>query len=553
MIRYLRARLRPSRAARPGSPWDEILERGVPERLANAAGTRVLCATSVGGHPVARAVDSLVAMALWLRGAEPTLLLCDGALPACEQCAYVEFPSPDEFVRTGPQGRLCGPCFGAGRSYYEPLPIPLRRYREYLDDGEAARAVEQAATFGLDECFSFERDGLRLGEQSRAGTLRFFGKADLTTEPADLVLATARRYAAGALVGAAVAERVFADLRPDCVVAHHGVYVPQGVLGEVARRDGIRVVNWGPAYRNTTAIYSHGDTYHRTFIDEPVEAWDERRLTAEEEDELLRYLAERRLGRGDWAWITPEAALRPDWQERDRLLAELELDPARPIFGLLTNVLWDAQLYYEGQVFADMLDWLWASIDHVASRPDHQLVIRIHPHEIKHGNRQPVLDEITRRYPELPANVRVVPPDHTFNTYALMGLCDAVLLYGTKTGVELAPLGQRVVVGGEAWARGKGFTYDVGSRDEYGSLLDDLAAAKEQRLDDEQVARARRYAFHYFFRRMIPVSSLDPDKGFPPEPAVESLDDLLPGRDPGLDVICDGILNGAPFEYEGPR
>jgi hypothetical protein len=28
---------------------------------------------------------------------------------------------------------------------------------------------------------------------------------------------------------------------------------------------------------------------------------------------------------------------------------------------------------------------------------------------------------------------------------------------------------------------------------------------------------------------------------------------LLPGRDPGLDVLSDGILNGAPFIYPAER
>jgi hypothetical protein len=43
---------------------------------------------------------------------------------------------------------------------------------------------------------------------------------------------------------------------------------------------------------------------------------------------------------------------------------------------------------------------------------------------------------------------------------------------------------------------------------------------------------------------------MEPMQAWPPyRIAIERLDDLLPGRDAGLDVICDGILAGSPFVY----
>jgi hypothetical protein len=356
----------------------------------------------------------------------------------------------------------------------------------------------------------------------------------------------ARRYAAGAIVAARVAGAALERLDPECVVAHHGVYVPQGVLGEVARKAGVRVVNWGVSYRNTTIIASHEDTYHRTMMSEPHDLWD-RPLSDTEEAELLDYLETRRRGRGDWTWVTPEAALRPEVQQREVLVEELGLDPALPIVGLLTNVLWDAQLYYEANAFGDMLEWLWTTLDYFVDHQDLQLIVRIHPHEVKIGNRQPVAREIARRYPTLPPTIKVIPHDHPYNTYALMSLCRAVLIYGTKTGVELTPFGTPVVVSGDAWIRGKGLTTDVSSREEYLAALDGLAVMEP--LPPEVVTRARRYAYHYFLRRMIPLRSLDPDA---PTPAhrIETAEEVLPGADPGLDVVCDGILDGTPFVFD---
>jgi hypothetical protein len=87
--------------ARP-SPWAELFARGVPTRYDEGGGKRVLLATSVGGHPVAGVIDGLLGVALWLRGAEPAFLLCDGALDACEMCSYDSFERQRDFVRNGP-------------------------------------------------------------------------------------------------------------------------------------------------------------------------------------------------------------------------------------------------------------------------------------------------------------------------------------------------------------------------------------------------------------------------------------------------------------------
>ena len=53
------------------------------------------------------------------------------------------------------------------------------------------------------------------------------------------------------------------------------------------------------------------------------------------------------------------------------------------------------------------------------------------------------------------------------STYALMSLCNAAIIYGTKMGVELTSVGLPVIVAGEAWIRNKGLTHDASSPEEY--------------------------------------------------------------------------------------
>jgi hypothetical protein len=127
-----------------------------------------------------------------------------------------------------------------------------------------------------------------------------------------------------------------------------------------------------------------------------------------------------------------------------------------------------------------------------------------------------------------------------------MSTCDTVLVYGTKMSIELPCWGIPVVVAGEAWVRGKGFTTDVSSLEEYQHILSSLPM--RERLSKEKVQMARRYAYHIFYRRMIPVKFAKKNHRLVPFAyEVNSLVDLAPGADPVLDIICDGILSGSPF------
>jgi hypothetical protein len=197
-----------------------------------------------------------------------------------------------------------------------------------------------------------------------------------------------------------------------------------------------------------------------------------------------------------------------------------------------------------------MLEWVVSTIEWFATRPDLQLIVRVHPAELRSSlvSRQPIVAEIRRRFPTLPSNVFIIGPESQVSTYAVMSRCNAVLIYGTKTGVELASIGIPVIVAGEAWIRNKGITMDAASAADYFALLERLPLPAA--MPKAQVERARRYAFHFFFRRMIPLEFMQPSKDdVPYRVSLRSFRELAPGQSRGLDVICDGILHDRPFTY----
>jgi hypothetical protein len=504
---------------------------------------RVLIACNIGGHGPASMMESMLAAALSVRDADVEIVLCDGVLPGCLRAQRNEASDPAILVGRKLVETLCPGCLWRGRSMFEPLGLKVHFLSELVTQGEREEARRTAAAINLDEIPSFKLDGLAVGEHARAGALRYFARGDLEGEPeGEAVL---RRFFEASLVSVAAYQRLLEKERFDVAVFHHGLYIPQGPIGEVCRRLKVRVVNWFVAYRANSFIFSHDDTYHHTLMSEPTSVWETMRWGEQQSADIERYLKSRWHGTRDWIGFHEKPS-----EDARTYLRAAGLDFSKPIIGMLTNVVWDAQLHYPANAFPSLIDWVMETIAWFAKRPDLQLLIRIHPAEIRGTvkSRQPMAEEIAKRFPNIPSNVFVIPPESDISTYAAIELCDCALIYGTKMGVELTAVGIPTIVAGEAWIKNKGLTLDASSQAEYFALLERLPLRK--RLDSEAVDRAKKYAYHFFFRRMMPLSFMKRDKSaLFYKVDIASADDLAPGRNLTLDRICDGILEQKPFVH----
>ena len=500
------------------------------------SGPRVLLATSMGGFNHGAVTDKALAIALTLRGAKVELFLCDGA-PACH-LTKIGKESPERIVQTDLRTR-CSVCSQTGAQLMAPLGLRVVTLSQLATNNDELEAEAWAKGFDATAPKGAITGAWNLEEHALAGALRYFARDELSSEP--LGPQVARKFAKSAMLTARAVDRLLAADRYEVVCANHGIYVPQGVIGEVARARGVRVVNWNPAYRRHCFIFSHGDTYHHTMISEPVSAWQGMDLTSARRERIARSLRDRRQASGDWIWFN-----RAQDASRDEITAKLGLD-ARPIVLALTSVVWDACLHYESNAFASMADWMIDTIAYFEARPDLQLVVRIHPAEMSGfvKSRARMSDIIANAFAELPQNVTIVSAEDPLSTYSLIDEANAVIVYSTKTGIEASAQGLPVIVAGEAWIRNKGFSYDADSPHAYRALLDTLPF--QEPMSEYARERALRYAYHFFFRRMIELPFLAEAGAAKFEIHVDELDCLGPGSHAGLDCVCDGILTGSAF------
>lgn len=282
--------------------------------------------------------------------------------------------------------------------------------------------------------------------------------------------------------------------RPDAVITPNGSILEFGVLYQAARHLDIPVATFEFGEQNYRMWMAQNDDVMRQ---DTTALWNARNLPLTEgEWARIRTMFEARQGARVWQTFERQ------WQTADskgaqQIRAELHLDD-RPLAFLPTNVLGDS-LTLGRQLFMGMTEWIRRNIAWFGDHPEYQLVVRVHPGE-QIGWGPSTFDLLQAAFPELPANVRVLPADYKINSYDLVDAARVGLVYTTTMGMEMAMSGLPVTVTGQTHYRGKGFTLDPESWEQYietlqGALLDPAA----YRPDQDAVTRAWTYAYRFFF------------------------------------------------------
>lgn len=284
--------------------------------------------------------------------------------------------------------------------------------------------------------------------------------------------------------------------RPDVVILPNGLILEFGAIFQAARYLEIPVVS-----------YEFGEQRERIWLarNQPVMLQETEALWAARRQQPF---AEAQRAQVQELFASRQAAdlfnnFYRRWQDLpaeggEAVRAKLGLD-GRPVVLLAANVIGDSLTLGRAAFTSDMSTWLHRSLAFFAARPDVQFVLRVHPGE-KNLDGPSVADLVSVQLPELPENVRVVAAGDPVNTYDLVAIADLGLVYTTTVGLEMAMSGLPVIVAGRTHYRGKGFTLDPASWEDYFAVLEaclaDLPAA---RLTPEQIDTAWHYAYRFFF------------------------------------------------------
>ena len=472
-----------------------------------------------------------LAQALMKRGADCAVATCGGAQPVCEIDWREKVPVP-----------YCGRCRASVLDLAKAAGVPSYTVADSFER-ESVRTVESTvASLPVDSLAEFQWNDSAIG-RAALGNARwklrthFVDRHPKGREAMVDFVRSGIRWTDGM-------TRILDRYRPDVVVMLNGMFLPERLTAELATERGARLVFFERGRDAGSVFLSHERAAPKYDISA---AWDDagQESLLPHEDEAITQLVGRR-SRGEKVIETYWAA---GETEKSPLAEVLNIpDPSR-VAVLYTNVIWDTAMQDRDIVFPDMFAWLERAIDLFAKRPDWTLIVRVHPAETQLTGRESydrVADWIAKKYPQPPRNLRVVPPAQPIDSYALMRLARIGLVYASTAGLELALHNVPLVVAGDAHYRGKGFTYDPVSADAFDETVSALLESRPSG-NGESSALARKYAHLFFLRRTFPASVVAEPVYARPRLAYSELDQLDPGKNPTLDVICEGILTGSEF------
>lgn len=463
----------------------------------------VLVATGIPGFVDAAIIESVLGRAFVNNGKNVCYVVCQGVLPACHLVKFRKVGSIDSLLSGNWKKVICTNCVHRAGVFKHNGSIVVT-LDEMLNDDDRDFITKSINGKSRKELSEFSLYGINIAEHARSGALRFLaiGNAQLEERYEDVF----KIYLEASILTLIAFKRILEKTRKiEVAYLNHGIYTPQGVFNDLLKQFKINFYTWNMGYRIGTVLFSRSDTYHKTMIKND-DSWRSFDFDEEKEKTISEYLSIRASGTQDWVSFSRNSI---------PVGSVISSFPSKYV-SLFTNVNWDAQIHFENSIFESHLDWVVKTINYFRELPDVGLVIRVHPAEF-HGatpSRQRLADDLKRIYTVLPANVILILPDNKISSYELALNSTYSIVYGSKMGIELPAMGCRVIVAGDSWAKGKGFTYDCVSEDDYlkllGNLLDDT-----HKFDIQKQYLAKRYSYYYFFKRLVNIRGLEKNDNGP--------------------------------------
>ena len=512
---------------------EEIGRRSVEVDRSQQSGSPRILFFTFRGWSTHVAWDTTIAAALRLRGADVRFFTCGKRVPLCEIATHhASPPTPCN---------LCAPYIHRAMTAWN---FPLLRLRDLIAADEIETIRRQIVSIPFQKYGEFEAEGLPVGKLVTTSVRWFLCSGTINDD--SLARRTYRDFLTSGVIIARVGARLLDTVRPDKLYLLNGLFAAERIMLELARARGLPVVTYEGGFMPDTLVFAHNRIAPYYELDDEWQHYAHIPLTAAQVIQLDEYLFARKSGSKDAAKYFPSIE-----KDEQVIRRRLGLRGDRRLAVAFTNILWDSAILDRDRAFAGMLDWLDETISHFASREDMQFVIRIHPAEVRlamQETREQVAQALGARYSQLPAHIKIIPPESDLSSYMLMRMADVGLVYTSTAGLEMALDGKPVIVAGLTHYAGKGFTCDVSSHAQYRDLLGGLGDLKP--LSAEAIEQARRYAYLFFFRFMLPFSPITMLPRGRLRFNFETLGDLRPGHWRELDLLCDAILNDKPFIRE---
>lgn len=488
------------------------------------------------------AYEGTIARACQMRGANVEYLLCDGALPECDQhwdsCVDYRHRPLD----------LCKRCQAKAKTNIAELNLSHRWLGEFVSDTEREYAFDWAQSLStsdmLDACFM----GYPLGNLVLSSMNSYFRQYPPEMSNWHVINVYRGFLFSAAIVTIGLLNYTEAHAIDSALLYNSRISLTR-IAFEILQGRGIRVLT------HETPFYQRGHMNvkpnARCWSIDPFTKfwwmWGKVPLTRPSLEKTLKWLIDRRYAR-NLTWYPFNTPFARESSLRDRL----SLSHNKRLLALFTSSTDEFAEDPDLQgPYVLQSSWVEDVVNWVRDRNDVELIIRIHPNLSGNCGIGRAFDEYNfygKMKSDLPANTRLVMPDESLNSYALTDEADICLTFGSTIGFEMAMLGKPVVLASRAIYEDMPHVLNARTREMLPEMLEKSLGSFLAR---EIRREAFRLAYYYVFEFEPPFPLVSMEDVLEFNLNYTSPEALSPSQDKVLDNICNYILKGTPL-YDSP-
>ena len=503
---------------------------------------KILCYSPYIKWQIHAAWEATMLLALQADGASVQYLTCDGAYPVCDLDSPFDPRTPQK----------CKGCQAEQAAFLAGLPFPfhwLSRYLTKSDRDEVAAWIASLRELPASELETAEFDGRPLHTWVRPSIHVMFRVERIDLANPHLRAAFLAFLAGDALASRALA-RAFDELEPDLLFVFNGLRASTRIAMEIARERGVRTITHerGPLHERVLLV-ENDHCIAPEVLPRLWNLWKDVPLDAEQVRTVAAHVEGLATGSAiNWVAFSPPPG------RAARVVSELQLDPAKPIWSAFTSSLDEVngEPSYRSETSQD--EWLKLTIDFAARHPEIQLVIRQHPNRPLEGKFRPIVERLAPAEIEvqrslvasLPPNARFVGARSSVSSYDLVDATTLGIAFSSTMSVEMAARGLHVVITGQGPFQPLPFLDGATTREAIERAYQRALALPIRARDLEVARQAHRLLYAWFHRWSLHMPLVEMSNPFMGKFRFRSPGDLARGKDAGLDRLRRIVLEGEP-------
>jgi len=369
---------------------------------------------------------------------------------------------------------------------------------KYIKADPAINELLKSVEGDLNAIMAFQHAGIDFGDIVRGVLYRYYKSLTFGEDAAVMAL----RFLRTALTNYYMVRKLHDSNHYDAVFFSHGIYCTWQPVVSFCEQRALRYICYDRAKRAGSSNFNVNQPSPDWSFDAAWKRFEGHALTANEDAQVSQYLGERELQKGDvYAYNDSVRA-----SDINQLKQQLSIPLDRKIITIFTNLIWDAANVSRDIAFTSAFECIIRTIEYYRNRSDVQVVIRSHPAEKVLGTRERY-GHLVRAYfkDQLPDHVTIIEPEMSVNSFSVIDMSSIGVVNTSTVGLEFAMMGKPIVLISETNYRGKGFTYDATSEENYFETISSLLTSPTLLTNQVSLARKYFYMMMFLYQKQMPM------------------------------------------------